>query len=238
MQRLRWSDLSPRAIYEFTVSDAFLSLPQLVAMAGFFLSGLLVMWILKKLLEFFLLILPGNEDRSVYAVDAYKKTERHWTYLTSSRAGNWFHLIIETVFISGVFVVCLFTGAIGNVKIWESPVAVASLSIVISYIFAPGLNQMGAGFFCFLFTMMPHNQYWEMTSGELGGFVKSATPIYVELESIHPHTKTALVVRVPMVTVIAATWQRNIHKEVHTRRVLSTYKPREYADIIVDLKKQ
>lgn len=213
---LRWGDLiSPRAMYEFTIMDAVGALPTLLAMAGVLIGCVLVLYLLKKLLEF--ILIPGERHQKYVLHTIEKKTDgkihKIWKKAEVHHIGSVLHLILETFFFVGLIVAALFAAAIGNVNIWESAIASVGIGIIGTYIFGPGLQQVGSGYFFFLNSAMSVGEYWELVGGGgVGGRVCRITAFFVEFMALGPDGHGVLH-RVSMTTIMSGNWIRNFYKE-------------------------
>jgi hypothetical protein len=221
-RRIAWGDLvSPRAMWSFTLGDAGGAIPTLLAMGGLFLTCLIVLYIVKKLVLFML-----NSCRKPYTLHKFilKKQERvagakvvkkTWerTDNTVHRFFNYMHLIVESIFFIGIIVSVLFAAAVGNVNVWESPVAISVIGIAVTYIFASGLQQVGAGYFFYLNNLMTPGEWWTQIGGGIDGRVCNITPFFVEFESRDPEKGGALLQRASMMEIVTGRWQRNYRKE-------------------------
>lgn len=213
--------MSPRAMWSFTLGDASGAIPTLLAMGGLFLACLIALYIVKKFVVFLL-----NSCRRPYTFQKWilKKQERvpnaklvkkTWerTDATVHRFFNYMHLIVESLFFIGVMVSVLFAAAVGNVNVWESPVAISVIGIAITYIFGSGLQQVGAGYFFYMNNLMTPGEWWEQIGGGITGRVCNITPFYVEFESRDPERGGAVLQRSSMMDVVMGRWQRNYRKE-------------------------
>lgn len=221
-RRLAWGDLiSPRAMWSFTLGDAAGAIPTLLAMGGLFLACLFTLYIVKKIT----LLLLGC-CRKQYTVQKWilKKQERvpgakmaklTWRSADSMthRFFNYTHLVVESLFFIGLMVSVLFAAAVGNVNVWESPVAISVIGIVFTYIFGSGLQQVGAGYFFYMNNLMTPGEYWERVGGGVGGRVCNITPFYVEFEAREPEYGGFLLQRASMMDVVTGNWQHNPRKE-------------------------
>lgn len=211
-----------RDSYEFTLSDAWGALPTLLAMAGFFLAGVIIVYVVKKFLEWFLLSIVKHQQPRKYVVTRCttcptdrSKSNLEWEVVPTHSYGSIVHIVLEILFVLCIIIVALFAAAVGNVNLWQSPLAVSTLAIIVTYILASGLQQVGSGFFFFLQNFMSYGEYWEQvgSGGKMGGFVSRITPFYVEFES-HLN-RVGVTIRVPMTTVLSSSWIRKYSEEFH-----------------------
>lgn len=220
--RVRWGDLiSPRAMFDFTLADAWGALPTLLAMGGFFLGGLAIILLIKWILKL-IFLRKEYHTREVLVRDGAGGTAR-WVEMPVNRLGSIIHLVIETLFIIAFFILVLFTFAIGNFNLWTSGIGTVGISLVGTYIFGIGLQQVGAGYFFLITNYMSYGEYWEMSGNQtVGGRVSYINPFFVEFEILDPEAQSAVYVRVPMTQIIGGMWVRNPLKEL-TARPLSRY---------------
>ena len=223
MRTIRWGDLiNPREAYLFTLADAWGALPTLLAMAGFFLGAVLVLYLVKKALEYIFLrkerfkkyVLEQTKDK-----DAMGRIIKVWRKMPTTHYGSIMHLILETLFFMGLVIAALFAAAVGDVNIWQSPIASVGIGLIGTYIFGPGLQQVGSGYFFFLTNAMAVDEYWILIGGSIEGRVSRITPFFVELLSIDVNGHGRLH-RVAMTTAMAANWERSFYKESHEARVV------------------
>lgn len=221
-RRIAWGDLvSPRAMWSFTLGDASGAIPTLLAMGGIFLACLFALYIVKRLVVWML-----NMCRRPYTLHKYilkkqepvkgaKLVKKTWerTDATVHRFFNYMHLAVESLFFVGIVVSVLFVAAIGNINVWENPIAISMLGIVITYIFGSGLQQVGAGYFFYMNNLMTPGEWWSQIGGGIDGRVCSITPFYVEFEARDPEHGGALLQRSSMMDVVMGRWQRNYRKE-------------------------
>jgi hypothetical protein len=221
MRELRFTEI--REAYLFTVYDAWGALPTILAMVGIFIGMVAVMYGLKKLLEMGFLYWQQPKRRVVTKCTecpGKKGTfDLTWDPVHDSSLGSIAHVVLETLFATGIVVAALFAGAVGDVNIWQSPIAATGIAVIVTYILAGGLQQIGSGFFFFLQNLMVYDQYWELAgSPNVGGRIDRITPFYVEFIGIDAATRTTVSIRVPMTTVISSIWKRNYQKEKYELR--------------------
>lgn len=220
---IRWGDLlSPRAMYAYTLHDAWKSIPTLMAMAGFFLVAMLVLYIGKRILQWVFL---GREMQRKYILEKRivdKETGRVeciWVEAPVHHYGSVAHLVIETFFFLGMIIAALFAFAIGDMNLWQSAIGSVGIGIIGTYVFGAGLQQIGAGYFFLLFNFMEYGEYWEQVGGQMGGRVARITAFFVEFEKYDPESQSALLERAAMISIVTGNWRRNYHKEEHEPRV-------------------
>jgi len=224
-RRIQWGDLvSPRAMWEFTLSDAWTAIPTLLAMGGLFLLALLILVVIKKVLIWILMKI-ANQRYSTHKWILKSQTviggavkKRTWETAPIHRWFNGVHILIESMFFVGVAAACLFAAAVGDVNVWQNPIAISVIGIVITYIFGAGLQQAGSGYFFFLNNCMTPGEYWEQIGGGISGRVCNITPFFVEFEAQDDLEKGKgngglLLQRANMTTVLMSNWQRNYYKE-------------------------
>ncbi len=222
---MRWGDLvSPRAVFEYTFSDAWNALPGLFAIYGILTGGILVLWLIKKALEWVIL---DRKIPSKYVLvachtckDDPNQKELEWRPTSTHTAGSILHVVLELVFFVGSTIVCLFAASIAGVNLWQSAIASIGIGLIGTYVFASGLGLLGSGLFFFLMNYFVIGQWWERSgAASEGGRVRRITAFYVEFERIDKETGGALFVRVPMTTVILGSWEQNLYKEEYEQRV-------------------
>ena len=230
---IRWGDLiSPRALYQYTLTDAVNSLPTLMAMGGFFLLAMLILIAGKTLLKWIFL---GQEMHKKYILekrDVNKETgkaECVWIEAPVHHYGSLAHLAIESFFFIGLIIAALFAFAIGDMNLWQSAIGSVGIGIIGTYVFGAGLQQIGAGYFFLLFNFMSYGEYWEQVGGVLGGRVARITVFFVEFEKFDPESQGALLERAAMISIVTGNWRRNYYKEENephvTRWDLNVKKP-------------
>ncbi len=215
---LRWGDLlSPRAMYEFTLADAWGALPTLFAMGGLFLLGCVIIFVVKKLLEWLLLC---KQQRKKYILinqrdNQDKKTiTRVWRPFSRGYYGSIVHVCLETLFFVALIIAAFFAAAAGNVNIWDSPLALSVVGIIITYIFANPLQNVGSGWGVFITNAFVYGEYWVLEGSQIEGFISYISPFNIELERINKITGGIMIHRVSMVTAFNGNWTRDVHKEI------------------------
>lgn len=219
---LRWGDLvSPRAVIEFTLGDAWHSLPTLLAMGGFFLAGVLILVIAKKILTF--ITLRGYSisyilyDRKKDPVTG--KPYGYWMEMPKKHWASFLHLGITSLFLIGLIILGIFTAAIGSINIWSSPLATIGIGLIGTYVFGTGLQQVGSYYFVLWFGGLTYGEYWCLVGTSIEGRVSQITPFFIELESLDPKHQCARTYRVSMTTVLNGQWEHSYHKEEHEPHV-------------------
>lgn len=219
---LRWGDLaSPRAVIEFTLGDAWNSLPTLLAMGGFFVVGIFILLIGKRLLNWIFL---GRYNHK-YLLDRLRKDPSsgkpytYWTKAPVHNYGTFMHLIITTFFLLGVGILGIFTAAIGGINLWSSPIASIGVGLIGTYVFGAGLQQIGSYYFVLWFGGMTYGEYWVLVGSPVEGRVSRITPFFIELENLDTESQSARTFRVSMVKVLNADWEHNYHKEKYALHV-------------------
>jgi hypothetical protein len=217
--RLTWGDLvSPRAVYEFTLADAWGEFPIILAMLGFFVGGIVVLFAIKKLLQYFLLRREWQQRLALIDKTRRGKEWRNtWARVPIYHAGTIWHLLLETLFVVGIVACALFAASVGGINIWLSAGGALALSVVGTYVFGPGLQQLGAGYYVLLTNSVCVGEYWEVVGTPVEGFVSRITPGFIELENGDPDKGTAVLYRVPMASVAGREMRRDFQKEMGTR---------------------
>lgn len=213
---VRWEDLkSPKAIISFTLGDAVGSLPTLLVMVGFFLLGIFILIIGRKVLQWVLL---GSYDHK-YILERIRKDNNsgkpytYWSKMPIHRYGTFVNLFITSLFLAGIGVLFIFTAAIGGINIWTSPLATVGIGLIGTYVFGIGLQQVGSYYFVLWFGGMTYGEYWSLVGSKVEGRVSRITPFFVELESLDPESQSARMFRVSMTTALNGQWEREYHKE-------------------------
>lgn len=218
---VRWGDLiSPRAVYNFTLADAWGSLPNLILMGAIFAASVLIIAIVRRLLLF--IFLPKERQRK-FVLEQITKQDgqviKRWRPVPTYHWGSIAHVIAESVFFVGFVLAALFSAAVGNVNLWESPITSLSISLVGTYVFSTGLQQFGAYFFFALSNAMDAGEYWELIGSGIGGRISRISPFFVEFMLLGPEGHGVLH-RVSMMTVMTGNWQRNFYKEKHEPEIM------------------
>lgn len=219
---IRWGDLiSPRAMYEFTLADAWGSLPTLFTMTGMFVGIVLVIYLVKKLLEW--LLLPKERFKKYVLDDTHTKnaqgrTIKVWRKMPTAHWGSIVHITLETIFFMGVLIAGLFAASIGGINIWESAIASVGIGIIGTYVLGTGLQQLGSSFFFFATNAMSVDEYWTLVGGGIEGRVSRITPFFVEMMCIIDGH--GCLNRVSMTTALTSNWRRDYFKEAHEPRVV------------------
>jgi small-conductance mechanosensitive channel len=215
---IRWGDLiSPREVAEFTIGDAWGSLPTLFAMAGVFLGCVLLIYLIKKLLEY--IFLPKERWKKYVLEETKEKNAqgrviKQWRKMDSSRYGSIWHLVLETLFAFGLVISALFAAAIGNVNIWQSAIASIGVGAIATYVLGNGLQQLGSGFFMFLNNAISVGEYWVLVGQQIEGRVTRITPFFIEMMALDSGGHGCMH-RVSMSTALNSNWQRNFYREAH-----------------------
>jgi hypothetical protein len=220
---VRWSDFaSPKDVIGFTLSDAWQSLPTLLAMAGFFLVGIFVLVIAKKLLQWLFLGSYVHRyilERVLKSSSSARKPVTYWMKAPFHNYGTMIHLLITSMFLLGIGVLGIFTASIGGINIWSSPLASVGIGLNGTYIFGIGLQQVGSYYFVLWFGGMSYGEYWRLVQSPVEGRVSRITPFFIELESLDPNTTACRMFRISMTTVLNGHWERDYHKEIHEPKV-------------------
>lgn len=222
---VRWGDLiSPRAMYAFTIGDAVAALPTLLAMAGCFIGGATLVYVVKWILLRILLCKEIPKKRMLTNCEVCpttNKKKQYWTTVPVHNAASILHLFIEVFFCFGLIVVALFAAAIGNLNLWESAIGSVGIGIIGTYIFSTGLSQAGAGLFIFMTNAFTHGEYWCLvgSGGEVEGRITRISLLFMEMERFDQATSSGVTVRVWMTTAITGHWIRHLKKELYAERV-------------------
>jgi hypothetical protein len=218
MRTVKWEDLvSPRAMWNFTLGDAWGALPTLLAMGGFFLLCVVIILIVKKLLTALLL----GKEHNILWVRVGGSTKEHkdrWVDIERTGWGSFWHIVIETLVFFAFCVAILFCAAIGDINIWQSPISLTIFGAIFTFIFGPGLQQLGSGYFVFLFTKMRYGQYWEESGNPtVGGIIMQFDPLYVTFRVSYRNGDSGSIYReriVPMTRILTSAWDRRPELEV------------------------
>jgi len=222
-RRITWGDLvSPRAMWSFTFEDAWTAIPTLLAMGGLFIASIAALYIVKKFIFWMLTKFRrcGTHNSHKWLLKKeemvggkIKKKTWDQSEKRTHRIFNIIHLVIETFFFVGIVAAALFACAVGDVNVWQSPVAISVIGIVITYIFGAGLQQAGSGYFFFMNNCMSPGEWWQQVGGGIRGRVSNITPFFVEFETKNPKTGGALLQRAPMTLVLGGIWERDYAAE-------------------------
>lgn len=237
-QNVRWKDLvSPRAMYEFTLADAWGALPTLLAMGGLFLLSCVIIFVVKKLIEW--LLLCGQQRKKYVLINTQHdpKTDmvvkRIWRPFSRGSYGSIVHVCLESMFFIALVIAGFFACSVGGVNIWESPLALSAVTIVITYIFGSVLQSAGSGWGVFITNSFVYGEYWVMEGSNIEGFVGYMNPFHMELERIDQVTSCIKIHRVSMLTAFTANWTHDIHKEKHEKHPSKWEVPASNKDSIV-----
>jgi hypothetical protein len=221
MNKIRWQDLAaPGPLIRITFDDAISTIPTLIVMALCFFAGILVLYVIKKLVVWGLMVCA----RQPYGYKKWvaKKVDRNqgskmakvtWETTHTHRWFNYIHIFIESLFFLGIVVTVLLAASFGGINVWQNPIALSVITVAVGYVFASGLQQLGSGYFFFLTNSMSPDEWWEQIGGGISGRVCNITPFYVEFEGKDTEHGGLVLQRAPMTTVFMSSWQRNYYKE-------------------------
>lgn len=221
---LRWSDIaSPSRMISFTFGDAWSALPTLLAMGGFFLAGIFVLVIVRKLLQ---IVFLGSYTHK-YIIDHITRatvngkpiSRREWVKAPTHSYGSMCNLVITSLFLVALAVLAVFTAALGGINIWSSPLASVGIGLIGTYVFGTGLQQIGSYYFVLWFGGMSYNEYWELVGSRVSGRVSRITPFFVEFEAKDCESQSTCMYRVSMTTVLNGQWKRKYKEEMHSAPV-------------------
>lgn len=204
-----------REAFAFTLSDAWGGLPITLAIFGFFLGSLLILYFIKWVFEW--IFLRRQQPGSYVLQKCEKCKDRkklYWKDVPHHSYGSIVHLIIETLFFCGIIVAAMFSAAVGNVNLWQSNLANVGIAAIATYVFGVGFQLFGSGLFFYLTNPMAYEEYWELVGQNIEGRVYYITPFYIYLGVMDPKSETARLIRVSQTQVINGNWSRDYNKEL------------------------
>ena len=222
---LRFSHV--RDAVQFTIVDAGKSMPAYLAVAGFFIGGIVVLMLIKWLLE---RILLKRENHLKYIVQKYepagdgsspptrKLLPQRYNYF-----GNIKHMIILILFFFGIIVTTFFAFSLAGIYIWTSTVGATLIGVVATYTFSHILSLLGDGMAGYSTNAISVGDYWEVNgNSSVSGWVSRLTLMWVELENFEdtkdPMKKTAKMYRVPWSSFVSGITARDYAKELEKDR--------------------
>lgn len=217
--KIRWEDLaSPRTLISDQFAAAMDTVPTLIVVALCFFAGIISLYVSKKLTVWMLM----KCARQPYTLQKWvaKKVQTTgpvknitWATAPTHHFFNYVHIFIESLFFLGVIITAVLAFSFGGVNIWQNPVAVSVIILVVTYVFATGLQQLGSGYFFFLNNCMTPGEWWEQVGGGISGRVCNITPFFIEFESKDLEHGGLILQRASMSTAFMSNWQRNYYKE-------------------------
>lgn len=211
--RIRWGDLiSPRAMYTFTLGDAWSAIPTLLAMGGFFVLAIVLIVAFKKICNW---LIDYSVAKQKYVLVKVDNGVRKWKEASHSSVRSMLHVLLETIVFGLIVTAAFFAASIGNTNIWDSPIALSVIGMIVTYVFGSGLQQIGSGYFVYAFNGMVVGEYWETAGAhDLGGVVHRITIFYVEFARFDIEHQCACFLRIPMSTILNGSYERNMAKEM------------------------
>lgn len=217
--KIRWADLaSPRTLIDDQYNEAIQTIPTLIVVGLCFFAGIIALYVTKKLSVWMLM----KCARQPYTLKKWvaKKVETGnqvkkitWEAAHTHRFFNYVHIFIESLFFLGIVITSVLAFSFGGVNIWQNPVAVSVIILIVTYVFGTGLQQLGSGYFFFLNNCMTPGEWWEQVGGGISGRVCNITPFFIEFESRDIEHGGLLLQRASMSMAFMANWQRNYRKE-------------------------
>jgi hypothetical protein len=220
-------------MYSFTLGDAWGALPTLLAMSGFFVVALAVVWLVRWLIMWLFLWRNCRKRLALQSVETDKADgtiRKVWRELPHRTLGTYAHALIETLTVLGILTGLFFAAAIGGINMWQHSTSMSIISAIVIYAFTPGLQLWMAGYILRSTGKLALDEFWEVVGTGIGGRVEYIGMFEVELSAYDEEKQCAVFFTIPTLTVINGNLKRNPFRELHDPRVTMWSAPRHNSD--------
>ena len=208
-----WHLLDPRALIEFTGSTIWNRLPWALLSFGVAFFGLVAVYIIVKV------ILASCCFSRKYHNRYIRNDKTGHYYQDRHRMKSFAHVLIETLFFLGIFLVVWIASYVAGFNLFSSSLLSVGMGLVATYMFAIALQNMGAGYWIYVTDKVEEDQYlrFPQLGPDIHGIVAEMHPMYILLQREN-NTNTSLIeVQVPMTLVISSVVIRDFETEMRLR---------------------
>lgn len=213
-----WHLINPRLLVEFTGPTVWERLPWALLAFGTAIGGLIVVYVLVKVILGYCCLPSKYNDRLVWSgtneqgKDVYKRETRN-------TSGSYKHVILETLFFVGCFIVLWIASFVAGFNLMSSSLMSIGIGLVATYMFGVVIQNMGSGYWVYVTDKFEEFQYVRSATNPLvHGLINEMHPMFVILQQEKEEGGGLLEIQVPMTDMLSGTWIRDFAAEAKARR--------------------
>lgn len=200
----------------YSTQDVWVGLPYVLITAGIFTGGSVVWYLFIWCLQYFFVYQEYGPKWVLTSTESGK----FWEQRPSRTLGSIIHLIIQTLFFSGIVFIIWIACAAAGFNPWTTATASLSISIIITYVFSTPLSLIGSGYdvlFLNAISVGEHVQFHGMGPGWDGTIVGIYSQ-YVELQRYDEETKSGEIITIPISQFLSQPRKRNWRREYEAKQ--------------------
>lgn len=198
----------------YTLGAAFDGIVYAVYMAVILTVGAIIWYAIWWGFEYIVL---HKERVSFYVLKKVDENTRTWMQRPSRTCGNVWHLIIQTLYYSGLVIIVWLAAASAGFNPWTSAAASIGMSVIATYAFATPLGLLGAGYFVHLSNAISVGEFYEFygMGEQWEGKIVAIHRMWVEMIRFNSDKDkmTGEMIYMPISTFLSTPRKRNWEKE-------------------------
>lgn len=214
-----WHLVNPKLLLEFTGPTIWERLPWALLAFGVAVGGLIVVYIVVKVILAYCCLPRKYHDRLVWSGVDKVTGEDQFIHETRNTSRSYRHVILETLFFIGVFLVLWIASSVAGFNLLSSSLMSIGIGLIATYMFAVVIQNMGAGYWVYVTDKVEEFQYWRSAvNPNIHGLIHEMHPLYVQLQRENDNKDGLLEIQVPMSDLLSGTWIRDFNAEGSARR--------------------
>lgn len=215
-----WHLINPRLLVEFTGPTIWNRLPWALLAFGTAVGGLIVVYIIKLILGY--CCLPRKyHERLVWSGVDEKTGESQFIRETRNTSLSYKHVILETLWFIGVFLVLCIAAFVAGFDLLSSSLMSIAAGLIATYMFSVVIQNMGSGYWVYLTDKVEEFQYVRSASNPVvHGMIHETHPLFVILQRENDQRNGLVEIQVPMANMLSDVWIRDFKEEGHARKRL------------------
>lgn len=216
----------------YSTQDVWVGLPYVLITAGIFTGGSVLWYLFIWCLQY---LFVYQEYGPKWVLSSSKSNGKYWEPRPTRTLGSIIHLVIQTLFFSGLVFIIWIACAAAGFNPWTTATASLSISIVFTYVFATPLSLIGSGYdvlFLNAISCGEHVQFHGMGPGWDGKIVGIYSQ-YVELERYDEETQSGEIITLPISQFLSQPRKRNWRREYEAKQTCKNaneFTPNKYID--------
>lgn len=209
-----WHLVNPRLLVEFTGPTVWNRLPWALLAFGTAVGGLIVVYILVKVILGYCCLPQKYHDRLVWSGVDKKTGESQFIRETRNTPQSYKHVFLETLWFIGVFIVLWIASFVAGFDLLSSSLMSIAIGLIATYMFSVVIQNMGAGYWVYLTDKVEECHYVRSaTNPVVHGMIHEMHPLYVILQRENDQRNGCYEIQVPMANMLTDVWIRDFNEE-------------------------
>lgn len=220
-----WHLVDPKLLLEFSGPTMFQRLPWALLAVGIAGGGSIFVYFFVKVFLAYCCLPRKYHDRLVWSGVDEVTGESQFIRETRNKSRSCRHVIIETLFMAGIFLVLVIAASVAGFNLLNSSIMTIGLGLIGSYMFAVVIQNMGSGYWVYVTDKLEEFQYYRMASNPtVHGMINEMHPLYVILQRDNDTNDGLLEIQVPMCMMLTNIWIRDFKAEAIARKRMEVEK--------------